>query len=169
MDRIRTVSTISRWEIRGGFGRSIISLPTVSNWHLSWSLISLERTELWMENLARLWVIISASAISTWQLFEGRYSSKGQNWNCGFSAIRRYLDINSKIVHWHLPHRYLSVSQRIEIMYEGEGWVRSISRIVWTFEVTASISTRILTSMVHNGRKSCLWQEKIGLIWNTAH
>ena len=49
-------------------------------------------------------------------------------------------------------------------MYEGEGWVILIAQIVWNFEVTDSIATIILTSLVHNRNKSCLRQDKIGVI-----
>ena len=107
MYRIITVSKISRLEIRGGFGWTIIGLPTFRNGHLFWSMISFQWTELWTEDRTRLWEIISASDIRTWQFSEGRGSSNRQNWNCGVLAIIRDLEIKSTIFHWHLPPRYL--------------------------------------------------------------
>ena len=167
IDTIRNIWTISRREIGVGFGWLIIGLPTVSNWYLYWYMISTQQTESWTDDWAQLWGILIASSISTWQISEGRASSNRQNCNCRFLVIRRDLEINTKIWNLHLPPRHLSFSPHTEEMYEGEGYGRSIAHIVWIFEVTASITTRLFTSLFHHRKKSCLWQDKIGVISST--
>ena len=98
-----------------------------------------------------------------------KYEPIQRDISVGYLGDNIDLDINSTIYYWQITPRHIYVSQRTEKMYEGEGWLISIARIVWTFEVTYIIATRLLNSLVNNGKKSCFWQEKTGVIWNTAY
>ena len=173
------------WEIGKWFGRSVRTVSAIRNWHLSkaWAYSNVQNRWLclmiiplkirgWEIRRGFGWLIRNISTIINWHISEVWAYYNGQN--CGLCQMRifgdiRDLEISSKICHWHLTPENLSVSQWIEAIYEGEGCGRPIAQIVWNFEVKAIITTRLIISLFHNRNNSCLWQEKIGVIWNTAH